>query len=92
MKIDLDDLERKASAAVSANPRWYTETRLDELNIRPVLAAHIAANSPPVTLALVARIRELEVQARRTIDATGLTVEAELEALGKLLEKGAVLP
>jgi hypothetical protein len=109
MKVDLDDIERRARAA-TLGP-WRTEsTRGDRWHVAapggfPVgrdpdggpasfdshTASHIAANSPPVTTALVARIRELEAQALRTIEATGLTVDDELEVLRKLIEKGAVI-
>lgn len=130
MKVDLDDLERKARAATPgpwrlgdwsavfgtrerpermliiernlthAGPEPYVcgrgdgrfeVLRLDEPVSDEANALHIAANSPSVTLALVARIRELEAQAHRTIEATGLTVEDELETLRKLLEKVTVI-
>lgn len=51
MKINLEELERKACAASDITP-WWTD--------RMPHAEHIQANSPPVTLALIARIRELE--------------------------------
>lgn len=56
----LDELERKARAA----PRltWYVagEYPLEHCEIRK--AVHIAANSPAVTLSLIARIRDLELR------------------------------
>jgi hypothetical protein len=121
MKVDIDDLERKARVATLQS--WETWETIAVVGRMPEYcsgfaivntdsgqqvadafdntvwsdeqcvanASHIAANSPPVTLALVARIRELEAQAHRTIEATGLTVEDELWTLSKLLEKGAVI-
>lgn len=84
MKLDLDDLESKARAALGhGQPRLIGH---------PAAEGHLAANGPEVTLALIARIRELEAQARRTTQATGLTVEDELIALDVLLDKGVVLP
>jgi hypothetical protein len=57
---------------------------------------HIAANSPPVTLALIARIHELETGLLRAIEF----IESIRSRTGRprpdpwrvLLEKGAVLP
>lgn len=101
MKIDLDELERKARAGLST---WWIagrDTRLviseggrtgsAGLHLGPSNVDHIAANGPPVTLALIARIRELEAFAYR------LLREHEREpvdeaALQALLGKGAVLP
>lgn len=85
MKIDLDELERKARAA-STQDEWQWRPgdlgvlegkhdgqiviyvhRSKDADLDGALVAsnrdrwHIAANSPPVTLALVARIRELEL-------------------------------
>jgi hypothetical protein len=70
------------------NTRWPDEQCIAN-------AQHIASNSPPVTLALIARIRELENAAKELLDivdehAWGFTVARERTAA--LLEKGAVLP
>lgn len=51
VQVNLDELKRKACAALLAG---------EELTCSVSNRAHIAANSPPVTLALIARIRELE--------------------------------
>lgn len=92
MKIDLDELERKAR-------RWDKAIgKDDEADAR---LDHIAANSPPVTLALIARIRELEDALRDACAGIGLSephTEAEARDDAELsdrclaiLEKGAVL-
>lgn len=83
MKIDLDELERKAR-------QWPDER------------GYIAASAPPVTLALIARIRELECALRDACGGIGLNephTEAEARddaALSDrclaILKRGAVLP
>ena len=106
MKLDLDELERKATAASTGH--WMRGTDGWDVVVRtetrdwPIArtiggfdADYIAANSPPVTLALIARIRELENVAKELLDiadehAWGFTVARERAAA--LLEKGAVLP
>lgn len=94
-ELDLDDLERKAKAAMHSRtaryfvhpedgarevvswsptidgrdtcvPQGYADT------FRAVDAVHIAANSPPVTLALIARIRML----KRTVEQAAALLEA----------------
>jgi hypothetical protein len=129
-KIDLDDLERKATASTdelgdqawrvyqcrSAGPGeacgikdWpfvsededacqqgvVFDTSRDECHHHMALAdaAHIAANSPPVTLALIARIRELESAYGQIVD-DHVRNESDADALAMqaLLDKGAVLP
>jgi hypothetical protein len=98
-KIDLEDLERKATLVRDSRSsfelaQWNATHASDAERWRyqqlQIAANHIAANSPPVTLALIARIRELEAFARglmhdhvRNVDET---------AMHALLEKGAVLP
>ena len=62
-KIDLDDLERKASSEIAARanaPKSLEGVPL--ITVETAIAAwdHSSANSPLVTLALIARIRELE--------------------------------
>lgn len=122
VKIDLDKLERKARDAESDEWQWRPANS-DILEGRHqgqvVLAgedlmcsvsdrAHIAAASPPVVLALIARIRELEGVLREGVlilegrDSRGETQEDRhsvgqgdpraARALRGLLEKGAVLP
>lgn len=101
-KIDLGALDGMARAA---DRTWWIRGRDTQmvigpgpqfgsagLHLGPSNVDHISANSPPVTLALIARIRELEAQATKTYDATGLTVEAELVELARLVAKGTVLP
>ena len=110
MKVDLDELERKARAATQEGP-WGLRMPDRGHGIEGVVVEtedgrqiaeaydstswsddkciangeHIAANSPPVTLALIARIRELEAALRSvTTDRVGQMVA--------LLDKGAVLP
>ena len=112
MKIDLDELERKARAAkyVSNITRYFVRAgwpmlvawshTIDSEDtcvpqsyaecFRAVDAEHIAANSPPVTLALLARIRELEDFARHVIrDHVRDVDETEMH---KVLEKGVTIP
>ena len=80
MKIDLEELERIASAAPER--AWYEAA-----------VKHIAVNSPPVTLALIARIRELEAALFDCGDAfNGRAAQPSAQWLIALLEKGAVLP
>lgn len=108
MKVDLDELERKARAAkyVSNITRYFVRVgwpmivawshTIDGEDtcvpqsyaecFRAVDAEHIAANSPPVTLALIARIRELE-------DALSVFHDNVYEhRVVTVLEKGVVLP
>lgn len=58
--------------------------------------AYIAAACPPVVLALIARIRELEDVAACAVDAAGAESGRsnfdEIDAWRAVLEKGAVLP
>lgn len=110
MKIDLDELDRKAKAAT---PSEWTTTRPpieakgwaigvmvaqvyggqriygtpDGGTYPAADAEHIAASSPPVVLALIARIRELE-------DALAVFGDDDhyRSRIVKVLEKGAVLP
>ena len=88
MKVDIDEIERKARAATRDQWQWGkggTDGRVNCLYVsdpsrhRPVIALdvgslyltlaadtdHIAANSPPVTLAIIARIRKLEAIVQR---------------------------
>jgi len=59
-------------------------------------ASHIAANSPPVTLALVARIRELENAFDASLDEWNRRDEFDVSAahrnlMRSLIEKGVVI-
>lgn len=81
--IDLDDLERKASAALAARaiqPKGVVTHECAEASW-----AHQVATEPPVTLALIARIRELEGGLEDAIDYRSLPGR---EILRALLEKG----
>lgn len=123
MKIDLDDLERKARAAQreTGTELWHRPGPQDQWwllagscvtnserpgidmtdNGRVLLQAntnfqsadtleHVAANSPPVTLALVSRIRELD---DALSDALAYTIPGpERDRLVAVLARGAVLP
>lgn len=123
MKVDLEDLERKAVAAshgALSRVRWFTiddktvcwsptidgrdtcapQSFADTFDARDT--AHIAASSPPVTLALIARIRELELSLGDTSDALRMLADyyepgvplhrGRLGRIRALLEKGVVLP
>jgi len=71
-KIDLDELERKARAADESDRSlsvvdgrdiswWHDESAiLTHAGVSTADRSHIAANSPPVTLALIARIRDFD--------------------------------
>ncbi len=62
--------------------------RVDDHDVR-----HVVANSPDVTLALVARIRELESELRGCADAfAGVTDEPDLDDLMLIVDKGTVIP
>lgn len=130
MKLDLDDIERKARAATGGE--WAADRvpgmpRADEPILAVVVsmeiddrgrqqqvadcydnthcsdhqnaanAAHIAANSPPVTLALIARIRELEAEVDRAADLLEAGSDRGARrswaaGLRESVEKGVVLP
>lgn len=99
--IDLDELERKAHAAESDEWQWRPangDILEGKHNAQIVLAGddlicsasdreHIAANSPPVTLALIARIRELEGAIIEMLDDA-----LSQEQLHELLAKGVTIP
>lgn len=114
MKVDLDELERKARAATPGDWRWGRPADDGLVEHRRALFApargapnipvivldadsqyltraddteHIAANGPPVTLALIARIRELESFITDT-----LSDEKYLDDAPALLEKGTTIP
>jgi hypothetical protein len=102
--VDLDDLERKARAAESDEWQWRPangDILEGKHNAQIVLAgedltcsvsdrAHIAAASPPVVLALIARIRELETAARDVADAPHRHAQQQrIGILRAVLGKGA---
>lgn len=68
MKIDLDEIVLIARHALAEDHRWYMPEH-EDFNIEeyPLARRHIESNSPPVTLALIARIRELEGTLRESI-------------------------
>lgn len=106
VKIDLDELERKAKAVITARaaaPKTPYGGRYTTDETANTTWDHSKAAGPPVTLALIARIRELEEAIDRTIgllgnarldDTEGLRAMLGdlIRALGSLVEKGAVLP
>ena len=104
MKLDLDELERKATAASTGH--WMrgvdgrdvvarTETRDWPIarTIGGFDADYIAANSPPVTLALIARIRELEDVATRYAGSLEReSYDEQAAEIRAIVDKGTVLP
>ena len=109
MKIDLEDLERKARAAVGGEWEVHDAALITCDNRDDIAdasdmgwspgqcrdnALHIAANSPPVTLALIARIRELEDELRGFIDLceTDRSIPEDPERLRSILDNGAAAP
>lgn len=95
MKIDLAKLERTAKAAQAVDVEEFRRKVQNSLSRgrdgihRPVrvpeeIDAHIAANDPPVTLALIAYIREL--QAMLADRAEPYDKDAR-----ELLDRGAVI-
>lgn len=90
--MTVDDLERKATAA--DQEVWYKSNRLADLIDDAVDAEYIAANSPPVTLALIARIRELEAACRCAAVALRMyaTGSPTAKNTDDILDKGVVLP
>ncbi len=91
-KIDLDELELKAREASSTDDdrrSWSGPVII----MSPKSMAHIAANSPPVTLALIARIAELEAAVESAADdLAGVRMAHRAAILTEILEKGVVLP
>lgn len=80
--MDLDELERKAKRAKSADPDmpWFDE-EFDIADIDQIDAEHIAANSPESTLAMIARIRELEAGLTEAVRYIGLAQDPKDDAL-----------
>lgn len=103
VKIDIAELERIARAAESDQWQWRpaNDDVLEGIDSGQVVLAgedllcsvsdraHIAANSPPVTLALIARIRELEAGWRQLLKLSDAEWSPTIRAL---LEKGVALP
>lgn len=74
-------------------PRFEAPHRRQFTGIGHPDAEHIAAASPPVVLALIERIRELEVQVKAFADCyEGEGYPKEAAEVRAVLEKGAVLP
>ncbi len=108
MKIDLDELERKARAATTGSTlgSWEHGTDDREVALRgnghPVARAvsgrdaeYIIAAQPHVTLALIARIAELEKSLDESLVYWLIAAPNDIgriRQLRELLEKGAVLP
>lgn len=85
MKVDLDELERKARVADVAHPTktWlWTGDQLD---------AYTDAFRPPVTLALIARIRELELSVKWAAEMVAMG-SSDRALLLSVLDRGTVLP
>jgi hypothetical protein len=74
-------------------PKFEAPYRRQFVGVGHPDAQHIAANDPSTTLALIARIRELEV-ALRSIAESGDEIIGVLGAVtvGDLLDRGVVLP
>ena len=96
-RIDLDELERKARAAIAAEeaaPRQIDGARMITDDVAITSWDHQQASKPPVTLALITRIRELETALGDALDR--MTFEQHNEPgilrVEALLEKGALLP
>lgn len=74
-------LEAGGRVLVQANTNFPSEATL----------GHIAAASPPVVLALIARIREVE-RALRVVSDPNLVGDVTRRSVLEILAKGAVLP
>lgn len=108
MRLDLAELERIARAAEQDEWEWdssvlegvhngqvvmFADTDEPEIIASVPNKAHIAANSPPVTLALIARIRELESLADELAGVyVGEGYPQDAVRVRALLEKGVLLP
>jgi hypothetical protein len=102
--IDLDELERKARAVISGLSchelrLWHATYGSDVRRWRDgqlqSAAKHIAANDPTTTLALIARIRELEAGLTELVDDLVQSSEdpdGDYGDVRALVAKGAVTP
>lgn len=79
-KIDLNDVESKARAALAEDDSWYGDYEcgqpwsIPEDSVYPLAKTYIESSRPAVMLALIARIRELEATASdyaRDLDGEG---------------------
>jgi len=95
---DLNVLEGKHDGQIAINVHHSNDDDLDGILVASIRdREHIAANSPPVTLALVARIRELEASVMRAVSCLQAGSDKgarRLWAQGLIedLEKGTVMP
>lgn len=89
MKVDLDELDGKASRAAG---RWWSADELHRKRFDSTAADHIAANSPEVTLALIARIHELEAALRGGGVSAGCPDPFDVRDVDAILEKGVTIP
>ena len=93
LKIDLDSLDRVASAAHAEEPNWRPDFTVDGGWACPggnQVESFIVSADPKTVRSLIARIRELEMAIRDEVDDR--CASGEFEYLRPLLEKGAVLP
>lgn len=97
-KVDLNEVESKAQAALSEADSWYGDIEcgqpwsIPEDSNYPLAKAYIESSRPAVMLALVARIRELEDTASdyaRDLDGEGY--ERMADGVRAVIAKGAVL-
>lgn len=104
--VDLEELERKARAAtpgewwmsvedgdICAGEEGPEATQVGAIYLGVADTEHVLANSPPVTLALIARINELEI-ALRSVAHDGKQIIGILGAVtvDEILARGVVLP
>ncbi len=105
MKVDLDELAAITTAVIPMleSQRWgkvlaeftamvvlYTKDDGSNARADQRVARYIGANSPPVTLALIQRIRDLEKAFRAVTD--NLNMPPALAAdTARFLEQGAVI-
>lgn len=90
MKIDLDELERRATAAIAAEAArpagLITQEDAD------ASWAHARATEPPVTLALIARIRELKAMLIGVSKDWYRGPSISFSEVARLVEKDVVIP
>lgn len=97
-KIDLNDIESRARAAIAEDDSWYGDIECGQPwsipgdSNYPLAKAYIESSRPAVMLALVARIRELEDTASdyaRDLDGEGY--ERMADGVRAVIAKGVVL-